>query len=120
MAGRKARVADVHAVAAVMPHVTVDHGPRGNAVYQVGRKSFVLFRNPRPDATDPATGDRYDDVIVVWVPSEADKRALVDDESTPYVSTSHFDRHPSVLLRCSRVGELSLQELTELSQDAKT
>ena len=35
-------------------------------VYQVGGKSFVLFRNPRPDAFDPDTGQRYDDVIV-WV-----------------------------------------------------
>ncbi len=118
MAGRKARVADVHTVAAGMPHVTLDHGPLGNAVYQVGRKSFVIFRNPRPDATDPVTGERYDDVIVIWVPSEADKRALVDDESTPYFTTPHFDGHPSVLLRSRRVGKLSRQELTELIQDA--
>jgi hypothetical protein len=34
-------------------------------VYQVSRKSFVFFRNPRPDAVDPQTGERYDDVIHV-------------------------------------------------------
>ena len=50
-----------------------------NRVYQVGRKSFVFFRNPRPDATDPQTGERYLDVIVFWVPSEADNQALVQD-----------------------------------------
>jgi hypothetical protein len=27
-----------------------------SSVYQVGRKSFVFFRSPRPDATDPETG----------------------------------------------------------------
>jgi hypothetical protein len=52
-----------------MPHVTVEDGPQGNPVYQVGRKSFVFFRTPRPDAVDPVTGERYDDVIVLWVPS---------------------------------------------------
>ncbi|MGH9131479.1 MAG: hypothetical protein ACRDWV_07360 [Acidimicrobiales bacterium] len=46
-----------------MPHVTVCRGSGGNPVYQVGGKSFVFFRNPRPDATDPQTGQRFDDVI---------------------------------------------------------
>lgn len=101
-----------------MPHVTVEHGSAGNPVYQVGGKSFVFFRNPRPDAVDPETGERYDDVIVFWVPSEVDKHALVDDPSSPFFTTAHFDGHPSVLLRASRVGELSRQELAEIVEDA--
>jgi hypothetical protein len=108
----------VHELALAMPYVTVAWGSRSNPVYQVGGKSFVFFRNPRPDATDPDTGERYDDVIVIWVPSEADKHALVADDATPFFTTRHFDGHPSVLLRASRVGELSLQELVELIQDA--
>src|SRR3712207_7431223 len=43
--------------------------------YQVSRRSFVFFRNPRPDAFDPETGERYDDVIVFWVGDDADKRS---------------------------------------------
>ncbi len=101
-----------------MPHVTVDHGGGGNPVYQVGGKSFIFFRTPRPDAVDPRTGERYTDVIVFWVGSEADKQALVQDERSPYFTTSHFDGHLSVLLRASRVGELTLDELAELVQDA--
>ena len=101
-----------------MPHVTVDNGPAGNPVFQVGRKSFVFFRNPRPDATDPETGERYQDVIVFWVPSEADKQALVQDDASPFFTTDHFKGHPSVLLRASRIGELTRQELAELIQDA--
>lgn len=101
-----------------MPHVTVYPGTAGNPVYQVGGKSFVFFRNPRPDATDPDTGQRYSDVIVIWVPSEADKQALVQDDASPFFTTSHFDGHPSVLLRASRVGELGRDELAELIQDA--
>ncbi len=115
---RRARAEDVHELAMSMPHVTVEHGPRGNPVYQVGRKSFVFFRNPRPDAADPVTGERYPDVIVFWVPSESDKQALIQDHASPFFTTPHFDGHPSVLLRESRIGELTRPELAEVIQDA--
>jgi hypothetical protein len=115
---RKARIADVHRIAAGMPHATVYDGTKENPVYQVGQKSFVFFRNPRPDAFDPATGERYDDVIVIWVASEGDKQALVQDPDSPYFTTKHFDGHPSVLVRGSRIGEIDVDELTELIQDA--
>ena len=120
MAGRtrRARVEDVHEAAAAMPHVTVWPGSADNPVYQVGGKSFVFFRNPRPDAVDPETGERYRDVIVFWVADESDKQAMVQDESSPFFTTAHFDGHPSVLLRASRIGELSRTEVTELVQDA--
>jgi hypothetical protein len=101
-----------------MPHVTVEHGRRGNPVYQVGGKSFVFFRTPRPDAVDPRTGERYADVFVFWVPSESDKLALVQDEGSPFFTTPHFDGHPSVLLRASRICELTRDELAEVVQDA--
>jgi hypothetical protein len=115
---RRARVADVHELALGMPFVTVVYGGPGNPIYQVGGKSFVFFRNPRPDAADPHTGERYADVIMFWVPSEGDKQALVQDQASPFFTTSHFDGHPSVLLRGSRIGELTVQELTEVVQDA--
>lgn len=115
---RRASVDDVHDLALGMPEVTVDYGKGENPVYQIGRKSFVFFRNPRPDAVDSQTGERFDDVIVFWVPSEADKQALVRDEASPFFTTDHFNGHPSVLLRASRIGELTRQELAELIQDA--
>jgi hypothetical protein len=115
---RRARVADVHELALAMPHVTVEKGTQDNPVYQVGGKSFVFFRNPRPDAVDPDTGERYTDVIVLWVESEGDKQALVQDEASPFFTTPQFDGHLSVLLRAGRVGELSRQELAEVIQDA--
>ena len=101
-----------------MPHVTIWRGQQGNPIYQVGGKSFVFFRTPRPDAFDPESGERYPDVIVFWVPSESDKQALVQDEATPFFTTAHFDGHPSVLVRASRIGELTVPELTEIIQDA--
>jgi hypothetical protein len=115
---RRATVADLHALAASMPGVTVEKGPKGNEVYQVSRRSFVFFRTPRPDAVDPSTGERYDDVVVLWVASEIDKEALVADESTPFFTTPHFDGHPSVLVRTSRIGELTREELAEVVYDA--
>jgi hypothetical protein len=115
---RRAREADVHELATGMPHVTVWRGPRDNPVYQVGGKSFVFFRNPRPDAVDSRTGERYPDVIMFWVASEADKQALVQDEASPFFTTAHFDGHPSVLVRACRLGELTLAELAEVVQDA--
>jgi hypothetical protein len=114
----RARVEDVHEVALGMPHATVVTGSSGNPVYQVGGKSFVFFRTPRPDATDPTTGERYPDVIVFWVGSESDKLALVQDPASPFFSTPHFDGHPSVLLRGSRIGELTRQEVVEVVQEA--
>jgi len=108
----------VHALALAMPHVTVWDERAERPVYQVGGKSFVFFRNPRPDAFDPETGERFDDVICVWVESADEKRALVDDPSTPFFTTKHFDGHLSVLVRASRLGELTYDELAEVIQDA--
>ncbi len=115
---RRARIEDVHELALAMPHVTVWPGSQDRPIYQVGGKSFVFFRNPRPDAVDPHTGERYADVIVFWVESQNDKQALVQDPGTPFFTTRHFDGHPSVLLRASRVSELSRDELAEIVQDA--
>ena len=84
----------------------------------MGGKSFVFFRTPRPDAFDPDTGERYPDVIVIWVESEADKLALVQDPGSPFFTTEHFNGHLSVLVRASRLAEVGVAELRELIQDA--
>jgi hypothetical protein len=115
---RRARLEDVHTLALGMPHVTVVDGSQGNPVYQVGGRSFIFFRNPRPDAFDPETGERYDDVIVFWVASEAEKQALIADAALPFFTTPHFNGHPSVLLRGAHIGELTFSELREVVQDA--
>ncbi|HTI76935.1 MAG TPA: hypothetical protein VL634_18195 [Mycobacterium sp.] len=118
MPERKARVADVHEIAASMPHVTRIEGPKGNAIYQVGGKSFVFFRTPQPDASDPETGERYADVIMIWVESESDKLALVQDRKSPFFTTERFDGHLSVLVRAKDLRTIGKAELTELIQDA--
>ena len=118
MPDRRARVADVHEIAAAMPHVTRIEGPKGNAIYQVGGKSFVFFRTPQPDAQDPDTGERYADVIMIWVESESDKLSLVQDPGSPFFTTDRFAGHPSVLVRAKDLRAIGKTELTELIQDA--
>lgn len=118
MTGR-ATVADVHRLAAAMPFARLADGTaEGYPVYQVGGKSFVYFRTPRPDAFDPETGERYQDVIIFWVPDAEDKDALVQDDGLPFFTTPHFNGHLSVLVRASRLGELSYDQLAEVVEDA--
>jgi hypothetical protein len=113
---RRATVDDIHEIARALPGVTTAEG--GPTVYQVSRRSFLFFRNPRPDAIDPDTGERYTDVIVFWVESELEKEAILADDSLPFFTTPHFDGHPSVLVRGSRIGELSRDELAGFVEGA--
>jgi hypothetical protein len=116
-------VDDIHEIAGALPGVTLA-GARGRpagpgpTVYQVSRRSFLFFRNPRPDAVDPDTGERYTDVIVFWVESELEKEAILADASLPFFTTPHFDGHNSVLLRASRIGEMSRDELSGFVEGA--
>lgn len=114
---RSATVEDIHRVALSMPYATRYPGTEDNPVYQVGSKSFVFFRNPRPDAIDAVTGERLTDVIVIWVASQEEKQALLQSGG-PYFTTPHFAGHPSVLIREIDVPRLDVDELTELIQDA--
>jgi hypothetical protein len=116
--GRPATLADVHDLAESMPHVTRVHGSQENPVYQVGGKSFIFFRTPRPDAVDPVTGERYTDVIVFWAGSDADKQSLVDDAHSPFFTTPRFNGHLSVLLRARDLPQVTYAELKEIVQDA--
>jgi hypothetical protein len=115
-AGRPATVDDIHKIARALPGVSrADSRP---TVYQVSRRSFLFFRNPRQDAVDLETGERYTDVIVFWVASELEKDSILADRSLPFFTTPHFDGHPSVLLRASRVGELTRDELAGFVEGA--
>jgi hypothetical protein len=60
----------------------------------------------------------YADVIMIWVESEADKLALIQDPQSPFFTTERFDGHLSVLVRASELRAISRTELAELIQDA--
>lgn len=84
----------------------------------MGGRSFVLFRNPRRDAVDQETGERFEDVVVIWVSDQDEKQALVQDGSSPFFTTAHVEGHPSVLVQVSRLGETTRSEIIELVQAA--
>ena len=70
MAARKAKLSDLAEIALALPEV--EEGTSwGNPAYVVRKKSFLHFREPRPDAIDPETGERMTDVIIFTVPDQA-------------------------------------------------
>ena len=118
---RAARTDDLHETAAALPGVTLDPADDLSSrpvAYRVAGKPFLLFREPRPDAVDPVTGQRYDDVVVVWVADEGDKAALVEDPASPWFTTPHFDGYNAVLVRERDIGMVGRDELVEVVTDA--
>lgn len=92
------------------PTYKVPAGPKG--------KGFVLFRKPHKTAIDPETGELYDDLLVIRVADAAEKAALVEDEASPFFTVSHFNGYDAVLVQQSRLGEMQVDELTEVITDA--
>jgi hypothetical protein len=116
MAARKARLADLAELSLSLPGVEVGRS-WGNPAYTVKGKSFLHFREPRPDAVDPDTGERMQDVIMFAVPDQSDKEALVEGDG-PWFTTPHFDGYNAVLLRERDLGRLTRAELAEVITDA--
>lgn len=81
-------------------------------------RGFVLYRMPHKTAIDPETGEPYDDLLVIRTANAADKEALVQDPSTPFFTIPHFKGFNAVLVQQSRLGELTVGELTEVLTDA--
>jgi hypothetical protein len=60
----------------------------------------------------------YDDLLVILVPGESEKRALVEDDRLPFFTIDHFKGYNAVLVQQSRLGEVSREELAEIITDA--
>ena len=80
-------------------------------------RGFVLYRKPRHDAVDPATGEEFTDLLVIRTANEADKQELVASDG-PYFTIDHFKGFNAVLVQLSRLGEISYDELAEVLTDA--
>lgn len=119
---RPATPEDVGAICLSLPGVELGTSWGDRPTYQVPRggkgRGFVLYRAPHKTAIDPATGEMYDDLLVIRTPTEADKLALVADERLPFFTVPHFDGHRAVLVQESRLGEMSVEELREVLEDA--
>jgi hypothetical protein len=121
MASRRARPADVDEIAAALPETvkTTSWGDRPTWKVPHGDKGrgFVIWRGPRKDAVDPATGELYDDLLVIRTADAGDKQALVE-AAGPFFTTDHFTGYNAVLVQESRLGEITRDELTEVITDA--
>jgi hypothetical protein len=116
MAARKAKLSDLAEIALSLPEAA-EGTSWGNPAYTVQGKSFLHFREPRPDAIDADTGERMTDVIMFTVPDQADKDALVEADG-PWFTTPHFNGYNAVLLRQRDLGKVSRAELAEVITDA--
>lgn len=119
---RPARPEDVDEICAALPSTefstTWGDVPTWKVPAGAKGRGFLLYRKPGPTAIDPRTGERYQDLLVIMTSSLAEKASLVEDDSTPFFTIDHFRDYNAVLVQQSRLGELTLEELTEVIHEA--
>jgi len=119
---RMAAPEDVDAICSALPEVEFGFSWGDRPTYKVPRgpkgRGFVLYRAPHKTAVDPVTGKPYEDLLVIVVPDAQAKAALVEDQLVPFFTIPHFNGYNAVLVRLSRLGEISRDELAEVITDA--
>jgi hypothetical protein len=111
-------MADLDALALSMPHTTKEVSEDGRPSYLVHGKMFCFHRRRRPDAVDPKTGERLEDVLMFRVADEGVKQLMVADERGVYFTTPHFDGYPAVLMRIPDLARIDREELHDLVAEA--
>jgi len=109
-------MADLDALALALPEVTKELDD-GRAAYKVAVKTFCFHRSPRPDALDPGTGERLDDVLVFYVEDLEIKDILVESGSV-YFTTPHWNGYSAVLVRIRDLKKLRKAELRNRVEEA--
>ena len=111
-------MADLDELALAMPQATKEVSEDGRSSYLVHGKRFCIHRRRRPDAIDPKTGERLDDVLMFRVADLGVKELMLADERGVYFTTRHFDGYPAVLVRIPDLGRLDREELFDLVAEA--
>ncbi len=109
---------DLDELALAMPDVTRGVDAEGRPSYAVHGKTFSFHRSPRPDAVDGETGERLEDVLVLWVDSLDEKELLVADARGIFFTTPHWNGYKAVLMRIPALARLDRYELRGLVEDA--
>lgn len=113
-----ATMGDLDALALEMPETTKELSDDGRPAYKVHGKLFVLHRSRRPDAKDPETGERLDDVLMFRVADLDVKELMLTDERGVFFTTPHFNGYPAVLVRIPDLARLDREELFDLVAEA--
>ena len=85
----------VDALALALPETTKVVSEDGRPAYKAHDKMFVCHRGPRPDAIDPDTGERLDDVLIFRVENLEVKEIILADDRGIYFTTQHFNGYPA-------------------------
>jgi hypothetical protein len=109
-----ATMADLDELALAMPQTTKELSDDGRPTYRVHGKIYCSHRGRRPDAVDPETRERLDDVLMFRVEDLGAKELLLSDTRKIFSTTPHFDGYPAVLLRIPDLDRLERDELYEL------
>jgi hypothetical protein len=109
-----ATMADLDELAMAMPQATKEVSEDGRPAYYVHGKLFCFHRSRRPDAVDPETGERMDDVLMFRVDGLDEKELLLADERGVYFTTPHFRSYPAVLVRIPELARIDREELRDL------
>jgi hypothetical protein len=111
-------MADLDELALALPQATKEVSGDGRPSYLVHGKRFCLQRSRRPDAVNPETGERLDDVLMFRVEDLDVKELLLSDDRGIYFTTSHFNGYPAVLVRIADLEKLNREELFDLVAEA--
>ena len=109
---------DLDALALALPRTTKELSDDGRPVYKVHGKLFCCQRGRRPDALDPETGERLDDVLMFRVADLDVKELMLADDRGIFFTTPHFDGYAAVLVRIPQLARLELDELEDLVAEA--
>ena len=111
-------MADLDRLALALPQATKELADDGRPAYKVHGKLFCLHRGRRPDALDPETGERLDDVLMFRVADLDVKELMLADDRGIFFTTPHFDGYAAVLVRIPQLARLELDELEDLVAEA--
>jgi hypothetical protein len=109
---------DVDELALAMPLTTKEMSEDGRPTYSVHGKFFCFHRSRRPDAVDPETGDRLDDVFVFRVADLGEKEILLRDDRGVFFTTPHWNGYSAVLMRIPDLERIDRDELRDLIAEA--
>jgi hypothetical protein len=107
-------MADLDALALAMPQATKELSDDGRPAYKVHGKTFCFHRGRRPDAVDPETRERLDDVLAFWVSDLEEKEVMLADERGVFFTTPHWNGYAAVLVRIRDLERIDRDELFEL------